>query len=89
MTRIVGIIPARMASSRFAGKPLALIHGKPMIEHVYHRSKMCNQLEEVFVATCDKEIKVAVEAFGGKVKCRERRRQAEAYRTFVERFQGS
>ena len=67
MTRIVGIIPARMASSRFPGKPLALILGKPMIEHVYRRAKMCNQLEDVFVATCDNEIKVAVETFGGKV----------------------
>lgn len=53
---IIGIIPARMASSRFPGKPLARICGIPMIEHVYLRSKMCKSLKEVYVATCDKEI---------------------------------
>lgn len=63
---IIGIIPARMASSRFPGKPLAKIHGIPMIGHVYLRSKMCNTLSEVYVATCDKEIAEYTESIGGK-----------------------
>lgn len=53
---IIGIVPARMASTRFPGKPLAKILGKPMIYHVYFRSKMAEILKEVYVATCDKEI---------------------------------
>ena len=64
---IVAIIPARMGSSRFPGKPLAPILGRSMIEHVYRRTAMCQSLDEVFVATCDEEIRQAVEAFGGKV----------------------
>ena len=53
---IIGIIPARMASTRFPGKPLAKITGKPMIDHVYFRSKAAIILNDVYVATCDKEI---------------------------------
>ena len=53
---IIGIIPARMASSRFPGKPLAKICGIPMIGHVYYRSKMSTLLDEVYIATCDHEI---------------------------------
>jgi 3-deoxy-manno-octulosonate cytidylyltransferase (CMP-KDO synthetase) len=64
--KIVGMIPARMGSSRFPGKPLAPILGRPMIEHVYHRTAMCKLLGEVFVATCDQEIFDAVTEFGGK-----------------------
>ena len=67
MTRIVGIIPARMGSSRFPGKPLAHILGLPMIEHVYRRTASCDRLQEVYVATCDPEIKTVVEEFGGRV----------------------
>lgn len=63
---IVGIIPARMASSRFPGKPLAKICGLPMIEHVYHRSRMSKSLSDVYIATCDEEIRTAVQSFGGK-----------------------
>ncbi len=65
--RIVAGIPARMGSSRFPGKPLAPILGRPMIEHVYRRTALCQRLDQVFVATCDEEIRQAVEAFGGKV----------------------
>ena len=54
--KIIGIIPARMASSRFPGKPLAPIRGIPMIGHVYFRSKMSVTLNEVYIATCDKEV---------------------------------
>lgn len=55
-----------MGSSRFPGKPLAPILGISMIEHVYHRTAMCGMVDEVFVATCDEEIRLAVEGFGGK-----------------------
>lgn len=65
--KIIGIIPARMASSRFPGKPLAKICGISMIGHVYFRSKMANVFNDVYVATCDKEIKEYIELIGGKV----------------------
>jgi 3-deoxy-manno-octulosonate cytidylyltransferase (CMP-KDO synthetase) len=64
--RIVGIIPARMASSRFPGKPLAEIRGVPMVGHVYFRSRMSRLMDEVCVATCDREIADYVESIGGK-----------------------
>ena len=64
--KVIGVIPARMGSSRFPGKPLASIRGMPMIEHVYKRSAMSECLDELYVATCDKEIYEAVEQFGGK-----------------------
>ncbi|MHA2052892.1 MAG: 3-deoxy-manno-octulosonate cytidylyltransferase [Candidatus Hodarchaeales archaeon] len=62
--KIVGIIPARMGSSRFPGKPMAKIHGIPMIGHVYIRSKM-SSLDEVFVATPDKKISDYIESIDG------------------------
>jgi 3-deoxy-manno-octulosonate cytidylyltransferase (CMP-KDO synthetase) len=64
--KIIGIIPARMGSSRFPGKPLADLLGMPMIGHVYHRCKMSNILDEVYVATCNKEIFDYIESLGGK-----------------------
>ena len=64
--KIIAVIPARMGSSRFPGKPLAPILGRPMVEHVYRRTLLCKTLSDVFVATCDKEIFESVEAFGGK-----------------------
>jgi 3-deoxy-manno-octulosonate cytidylyltransferase (CMP-KDO synthetase) len=66
--KIAGFIPARYASTRFPGKPLAMIHGKSMIQHVYEQSVKAKGLDDVIVATDDKRIKAAVEAFGGKVK---------------------
>ena len=54
--RSVAIIPARMDSSRFPGKPMALIHGIPMIGHCYFRVRLCQDLADTFVATCDEEI---------------------------------
>lgn len=63
---IIGIIPARMASTRFPGKPMKEIHGIPMIGHCYLRSKMSSILDEVYVATCDKVIFNYVESIGGK-----------------------
>lgn len=67
MRKIVAIIPARMASTRFPGKPLAKILGLPMVEHVRRRVLLCKELSDVFVATCDKEIKDTIENLGGKV----------------------
>lgn len=64
--KIVGIIPARMGSSRFPGKPLAPLLGRTMIEHVYRRTAMSAALDAVYIATCDTEIMDAVAAFGGK-----------------------
>lgn len=64
---ISAVIPARMESSRFPGKPLALLHGLPMIEHVFRRAKFCSQLEEVYVATCNDEIREVASGFGAKV----------------------
>lgn len=67
VAKIIAVIPARMGSSRFPGKPLAYILGRPMIEHVVRRAGMCERLEAVYVATCDEEIRAAVEGFGGNV----------------------
>lgn len=67
MTRMIGIVPARMGSSRFPGKPLAPIHGRPMLEHVYRRSAACARLAVVVVATCDGEIAEAAAGFGAPV----------------------
>ena len=64
--KIIAIIPARMGSSRFPGKPLAPILGRPMIEHVYKRTALSPALAAVYMATCDGEIKEATEAFGGQ-----------------------
>ena len=64
--RVVAVIPARMGSSRFPGKPLAPILGIPMIEHVRKRVAMCENLDGVYVATCDQEIYDAIEGFGGQ-----------------------
>ena len=63
--KFLAVIPARYASTRFPGKPLALIGDKPMIQHVYEQAKKA--VEDVVVATDDKRIYDAVEAFGGKV----------------------
>jgi 3-deoxy-manno-octulosonate cytidylyltransferase (CMP-KDO synthetase) len=64
--RIVAVLPARMASSRFPNKPLAKIAGLEMIEHVRRRTLMSPSVDEVVVATCDQIIKDTVESFGGK-----------------------
>lgn len=63
--RFIGIIPARYASTRFPGKPLADIHGKTMIQRVYEQTLLA--IDEVWVATDDERIKTAVETFGGNV----------------------
>ena len=65
--KILGIIPARYASTRFPGKPLTIINGKPMIQRVYEQSLKAELLTDVIVATDDQRIYDAVIAFGGKV----------------------
>ncbi|MCX7697188.1 MAG: 3-deoxy-manno-octulosonate cytidylyltransferase [Bacteroidales bacterium] len=62
----IGIIPARYHSSRFPGKPLALIAGKPMILWVYERAKKATQLTDLIVATDDEKIFTTVSMAGGK-----------------------
>ena len=66
MKEIVAIIPARMGSTRFPGKPMAKIHGVPMVGHVYFRTQMCSLLRETYVATCDQEIYDYISSVGGK-----------------------
>jgi 3-deoxy-manno-octulosonate cytidylyltransferase (CMP-KDO synthetase) len=63
---IIALIPARMGSSRFPGKPMAKINGKPMIGHVYERVSQSPLLQLTVVATCDKEIFDYIESIGGK-----------------------
>lgn len=53
---IIAIIPARMGSSRFPGKPLADIHGIPMVGHVTIRTAMCKELSSTWIATCDQVV---------------------------------
>ena len=61
--KIIAVIPARYSSSRFPGKPLADIHGKPMIWWAYCQAKKVNELSEVYVATDDERIKTACEQY--------------------------
>jgi len=67
MIKIVGIIPSRYGSTRFPGKPLALIKGKSLIERVWKQAKKSRMLTDVIIATDDKKIKGAAEGFGAKV----------------------
>jgi 3-deoxy-manno-octulosonate cytidylyltransferase (CMP-KDO synthetase) len=64
--KTVIVIPARYESKRFAGKALAEIRGKPLIEHVYRRAQKVRGVEQVLVATDDRRIQDCVEAFGGR-----------------------
>ncbi|KAF5728314.1 Nucleotide-diphospho-sugar transferases superfamily protein isoform 1 [Tripterygium wilfordii] len=66
-SRVVGIIPARFASSRFQGKPLVEILGKPMIQRTWERSKLATTLDHVVVATDDEEIAECCIGFGADV----------------------
>lgn len=65
--KIAAIIPARMASSRYPGKPLIEIEGLPMIEHVRRRTLLCKEFSDVVVATCDQEIYDTVKKYDGNV----------------------
>lgn len=63
--KFIGIIPARYASTRFPGKPLALLGGKPVVQRVYEQ--VAGVLDDAMVATDDERIEAAVRAFGGRV----------------------
>jgi 3-deoxy-manno-octulosonate cytidylyltransferase (CMP-KDO synthetase) len=65
--KVVAIIPAHLASVRFPGKILFKFHGLPMIEHVRRRALLSKHIQDVYIATCDEEIKKEITAFGGKV----------------------
>ena len=63
--KILAIIPARMASSRFPGKPMAPLLGRPMVGHVHNRVGSCPLVDTTVVATCDDEIATYVTSIGG------------------------
>ncbi len=65
--KTIAVIPARMGSSRFPGKPIAKILGRPMIEHIYKRVAMSKSLDATYIATCDEEIRQVAESFGAQV----------------------
>jgi 3-deoxy-manno-octulosonate cytidylyltransferase (CMP-KDO synthetase) len=64
---VIGVIPARYGSTRFPGKALARIHGKPLVQWVWERARGCKRLEQLWVATDDERIAEAVRRFGGDV----------------------
>ena len=64
--KVLCVIPARYASTRLPGKPLSMIAGKPMIQHVYERACQAQLPSEVIVATDNEQVEQAVKAFGGK-----------------------
>jgi 3-deoxy-manno-octulosonate cytidylyltransferase (CMP-KDO synthetase) len=64
--KLIALIPARYGSSRFPGKPLAPILGKPLIQRVYEQARLVKGLDELWVATDDERIRDCVEGFGGR-----------------------
>jgi len=79
--KIFAFIPARYQSTRFPGKPLALICEKPMIQHVYERAMSCPEISEVYIATDDERISACVFGFGGKAVMTE-----QAHRSGTDRI---
>ena len=63
---IIGLIPSRWGSSRFPGKPLHLIAGKPLVQHVWERVSRCSRLDDIAIATDDQRIFDTAVAFGAK-----------------------
>ncbi|MFH0795655.1 MAG: 3-deoxy-manno-octulosonate cytidylyltransferase [Candidatus Omnitrophota bacterium] len=68
MMKVIAVIPVRYQSKRFPGKALALLNGKPLIEHVYRQAAKARGISEVVVAADDDILVAAVEKFGGKVR---------------------
>ena len=64
--KVIALIPARLASTRFPNKPLTLILGKSMLQHIIERVLLCTEIDEVAVATCDQEIAEHVQNLGHK-----------------------
>jgi 3-deoxy-manno-octulosonate cytidylyltransferase (CMP-KDO synthetase) len=83
-SEVTVVIPARYGSSRFPGKPLVSLLGKPLIQHVYERAAACRAVNAVVVATDDERIRAAVERFGGRVVM-----TTEPYRTGTDRVAGA
>lgn len=77
------VIPARYGSTRFPGKPLIDLLGRPMIQHVYEQARACRLVDEVLVATDDERIRAVVERFGGQVVM-----MTDPYRTGTDRVAG-
>jgi len=67
MTAVLGVIPARYAASRFPGKPLAILWGKPMLQHVWERARAATGLTALVIATDDERIAIAARGFGAEV----------------------
>jgi 3-deoxy-manno-octulosonate cytidylyltransferase (CMP-KDO synthetase) len=65
--KAIAVIPARLGATRFPGKPLARILGMPMVGHCFYRTRMCRELAETYVATCDEPIAQYVHSIGGRV----------------------
>ncbi|MBA4142267.1 MAG: 3-deoxy-manno-octulosonate cytidylyltransferase [Nitrosospira sp.] len=65
--KTIAVIPARMGSMRFPGKPVAKLLGRTMLEHVYKRVALSNSLDATYIATCDEEIRRVAEDFGAPV----------------------
>src|SRR3978361_1459302 len=65
--KTIAVIPARMGSSRFPGKPLSRLLGRTMLEHVYKRVALIKSIYATYIATCDDEIRQAAQAFGALV----------------------
>lgn len=63
--KAIGIIPARLGATRYPNKPMAAIHGMPMVGHCYHRTRLAPGLAAAYVATCDEEIARYVRSIGG------------------------
>ncbi|MDO8463835.1 MAG: 3-deoxy-manno-octulosonate cytidylyltransferase [Gallionella sp.] len=63
--RAISIIPARLGATRYPNKPMALIHGMPMVGHCYHRTRLAPGFAATYVATCDEEIAEYVRSIGG------------------------
>jgi len=99
-SRVVGIIPARFASSRFQGKPLVQILGKPMIQRTWERAKLATTLDRIVVATDDERIADCCQGFGaevimtsescpnGTVRCNEALQKLEKKYDIVVNIQG-
>lgn len=66
--KVLAVIPCRYDATRLPGKPLADIHGKPMIQHVYEQASRAKKIDDVVIATDDERIVDAVRAFGGRVE---------------------
>lgn len=63
--KVIGIIPARLGATRFPGKPMATLHGMPMVGHCYHRTNLAEGIDTTYVATCDDEIADYIRGIGG------------------------